>query len=219
MSDSVLYILIALVGIGGFVGLFFIIASIDSDRKSQDEERKKRQNIWITENGLSDAKLLHNNGFCIGISFQKKILFIDFMQYSFDQILSCELVTETNSVTTTTGSISRAIVGGLVAGGVGALVGANSADKKTKVTSEIVGVKIYFDDGNQPSRTLTLPSETAVALYDSLRIVFLQQQKESKSIPPSDVSFIESGSFCPKCGVAVQEGDLFCRRCGNRLSK
>ena len=41
MSDSVLYILIALVGIGGFVGLFFIIASIDSDRKSQDEERKK----------------------------------------------------------------------------------------------------------------------------------------------------------------------------------
>ena len=62
--------------------------------------------------------------------------------------MGCDIVQD-NEVT---GGIKRAIAGGIIAGGAGAIVGANTA--KVKITS--FGVIIYQDDLSIPQVAITL---------------------------------------------------------------
>ena len=64
--------------------------------------------------------------------------------YSFDDIIAFELLEDGNSITK--GGIGRAIAGGLLFGGVGAIVGATTGKRKTKSTCTKLQIKITVNN-------------------------------------------------------------------------
>lgn len=99
------------------------------------------------------------------------------------------------------------------------MVGAGTSAKETMSTTEITEIKIYFNDVDYPSRTLNLPAEYALSIYDSLYIVFAQKRSEvALNKGTEEYQDIESSAFCSKCGANVQSDDLYCRKCGIRLT-
>ena len=106
-------------------------------------------------------------------------LFISFClfecSYPFDSIVSCELITKVSSTTTTDGGLAAAAIGGLVGGSSGAVVGSNMAPRTTTFNTDVEGVKIYFNDANNPSMVLKLKKEASIALYDALYVILAQK--------------------------------------------
>lgn len=87
----------------------------------------------------------------------------------FDKIISCEVYTDSE----VTGGVGRAVVGGVVSGGVGAIIGATTA-KKHITSYKII---IYTNDILSPSVTLDLiTKKTPVAHLDYQRAVPFAQQ-------------------------------------------
>lgn len=72
--------------------------------------------------------------------------------YNFGEILDCSILEDGN--TTTASGIGRAIVGGVLAGGVGAIVGAST--RSTKKTSLSLNVRILTTNLNRPIYTAKL---------------------------------------------------------------
>ena len=50
-----------------------------------------------------------------------------------------------------------------------------SCELITKVSSDVEGVKIYFNDANNPSMVLKLKKEASIALYDALYVILAQK--------------------------------------------
>lgn len=69
--------------------------------------------------------------------------------YSFDDIIAFELLEDGNSITK--GGTGRAIAGGLLFGGVGAIVGGNTAKRKTKSTCTKLQIKITVNSMSTPA--------------------------------------------------------------------
>ena len=99
-------------------------------------------------------------------------------QSTVTKITSPEYTTSTN-----TGSmVGRAIVGGVLTGGVGAVVGANTASKTTKVVKEgsrkttikhNYRISINIDDMSNPVRTIEIGSneDTADKIANVLNVI------------------------------------------------
>lgn len=66
--------------------------------------------------------------------------------YSFSDLIKSELVIDGQTVSSN--SIGRAVVGGVLAGGVGAIVGATSAKNKEKISS--IKLRLTFNDLDNP---------------------------------------------------------------------
>ncbi|MDD2376367.1 MAG: SHOCT domain-containing protein [Clostridia bacterium] len=87
--------------------------------------------------------------------------------YKFENIIGCEREIESktkgNSSTTTDGGIGRAVIGGIVAGGAGAIVGATTANKTTETInySEIneITLKIILNNNKNKLIELKFPYE------------------------------------------------------------
>ena len=69
--------------------------------------------------------------------------------YSFDDIISFELLEDGNSITS--GGTSRAIAGGVLFGGVGAVVAGVTSKRKTKNTCNKLQIKITVNDIENPA--------------------------------------------------------------------
>lgn len=69
--------------------------------------------------------------------------------YNFDDIVGFELLEDGDSITK--GGIGRAIVGGALLGGVGAIVGGVTGKKKTKSVVNSLRVKITVNDTSKPT--------------------------------------------------------------------
>ena len=122
-----------------------------------------------------------------------KILFLNSEPIPFDKIIGFELKDNQSSVTkitspeyktsTNTGSmVGRAIVGSVLTGGVGAVVGANTASKTTKVVKEgsrettikhNYRISINVDDLSNPVRTIEIGSneDTADKIANVLNVI------------------------------------------------
>ncbi len=74
--------------------------------------------------------------------------------YSFDDILDFELIEDGNSVTK--GGIGRAVVGHVLAGGIGAIVGGITAKRKTKSTCTRLQIKITLNNITTPAVLVNL---------------------------------------------------------------
>lgn len=68
--------------------------------------------------------------------------------YSYSDIMNFELIEDGNTVTS--GGLGRAVAGGLLFGGVGAIVGGATGGKKTKATCSKLQVKIVVKNINSP---------------------------------------------------------------------
>lgn len=142
-----------------------------ANRMREGTEKKEEYFKWLNEN-YSISKIFdfknyyfkHASGWAdyerriIAIDEQKKVVIFGRREVAFENIISCELLTNTSYSTTTTtekeNGIGRAVVGGIIAGGAGAVVGATTANlnssSATSSRKEILGLRIYVADINLP---------------------------------------------------------------------
>ena len=83
----------------------------------------------------------YNDGQQFGIRYAKSFTKFDIVQLNNETVAAYEVITEENKKSITSG-IARGVVGGVLLGGVGAVVGAVSATSKTDYA-----VLIQFKDG------------------------------------------------------------------------
>lgn len=74
--------------------------------------------------------------------------------HKFDDIIGYELLEDGEAITK--GGIGRALAGGLVFGGVGAIVGGSTGKKKTKNTCTTLKIKITLNDLTKPVEYINL---------------------------------------------------------------
>ena len=144
---------------------------IDTNQRVMENERKKTEYFnWLNEK-YSPSKILSHPFYSfdrynweeyerqiVAINVEKRIVIFQRRAVSFDDIINCELITSVSQNTTTTtekdNGIGRAVVGGILAGGAGAIVGATTANSNsysnTTTNTKIMGVKIYVADINSP---------------------------------------------------------------------
>ena len=131
---------------------------------------------WLKKFGYDNSKVISDKReYFVDLCTEKEKLIIDECSYPFDSIVSCELITKVSSTTTTDGGLAAATIGGLVGGSSGAVVGSNMALRTTTFNTDVEGVKIYFNDANNPSMVLKLKKEASIALYDALYVILAQK--------------------------------------------
>lgn len=139
--------------------------------------------------------------------------------YRFDNILSYELVE--NGETKTKSGIGRAIAGGILFGGAGAIVGAITSNGRYNVVKNL---SLHIDT-NIPAllkvklEFITAPVKTNSALY-KLKMETAQQTIEilAPIIKENNLKLPRSTSvFCRKCGNKIPSNSFFCNKCGAKI--
>jgi hypothetical protein len=83
------------------------------------------------------------------------------LHYSYKDIISSEIIEDGNVTTKSTSVISRAIVGGILLGGVGAIVGGLTGKKESITSIKSIQLRIIVNDTEHPVHELTfLSTET-----------------------------------------------------------
>lgn len=74
-------------------------------------------------------------------------------RYSFADILQCEIIEDgrTTIKKSTSGTVGRALLGGLIAGGAGAIIGGLTSSSKVQEKINRISVRIIVNDPNHPS--------------------------------------------------------------------
>jgi len=88
--------------------------------------------------------------------------------YNFSDIMEFELLEDSNSVTK--GGLGRAVTGGLLLGGVGAIVGGATGKKKSKTIVNSLIIKITVNNINSPVVYINLissPKKSSSIMYDA----------------------------------------------------
>ncbi|WP_300903365.1 SHOCT domain-containing protein [uncultured Clostridium sp.] len=97
-----------------------------------DEERKQ----WVIPKGSISGKIKNAN------------------IYNYSDIVNYELLEDGNSITK--GGVGKAITGGILFGGIGAIVGGTTGKKKTKEICNKLQIKITVNNLNNPSEYINL---------------------------------------------------------------
>ena len=88
-----------------------------------------------------------------------------FVNYEYAHIIKAEVYNGDSVITTTTdagSALGRAIVGGALFGGIGAVVGGSTASTTSNEYNNL-HVRIYFDDYDSPALSIECGSDTKVA--------------------------------------------------------
>jgi hypothetical protein len=141
-------------------------------KSKRDREENEDQHRSIRETGISNLK--SHTDFDVTRRFEgnpqvsqmisidenkKKVSFIDgvrFRVYNYRDILSSEVLIDGNEVikTSRTSQIGGALIGGILAGGVGAIIGGLSADQTKESKVSKVDVLIVVNDTRNPTFVL-----------------------------------------------------------------
>jgi hypothetical protein len=72
--------------------------------------------------------------------------------YNFDKILQCEIIVDNETIVkqSTSSTVGRAVLGGILTGGVGAIVGGMTGKTNTKEIVKNIDLKIIMDDPVNP---------------------------------------------------------------------
>jgi hypothetical protein len=156
----------AVIIIGSIIVVFIIIRTVILLTKIGHE--LKEINTDVEKNIIEYREKFFADGFNMdrAISYSCYDIFIDatkrkfafinyygfFKYYDFNNVVDCEIIEDNSTIMK--GGVGRAVVGGVLAGGVGAIVGAS-----TRSSSDIVRmleVKIVLDDIVEPVLTMKL---------------------------------------------------------------
>lgn len=113
--------------------------------------------------------------------------------YNYSDIIDFELLEDEESITK--GGLGRAVAGGLLFGGVGAVVGGVTGHKKSKPVCNSLKIKITINDINSPTAYINLiktatkkDSFTYKALYNSAQEVLSTLQLICNNLEPQNDS-------------------------------
>lgn len=127
----------------------------------QAELHAQKYKEWLNRT-FTISKAMTNPHWTIAVDLQKNVLVINRKVLQFGALINVELITQESHVSTATsqknGGVGRAVVGGAIAGGAGAVVGAvtakQSSTTNTTVTIRANGVTIYTSDISEPTVTI-----------------------------------------------------------------
>ncbi|HAA4891991.1 TPA_asm: SHOCT domain-containing protein [Listeria monocytogenes] len=112
----------------------------------EDEQNNPTKYFYSTKNTTK-----------IDIDEKRKLFKIDlFKVHHFDELFSYELLEDGKEVVTGGVGIGRALVGGALFGGVGAIVGGFSKKKKTTETCSKIEIRYTLKSGSQPNEYIKL---------------------------------------------------------------
>jgi hypothetical protein len=124
----------------------------EKQKKCTEEENKKKFAIELEEKGFNATKKLALGLWLHAPVMQidtdsKRIAICDYLKskltiLSFSEILDCEVLEDSSTILS--GGVGRAAVGGMIAGGTGAVVGA--ATRKSKNVTNSLSIKIITTD-------------------------------------------------------------------------
>ena len=142
----------------GIALLILYTVTISKEKKEEFNEWKKKLELkyggttLVIQTGIYEDK---DNS--ILVFDCQKIIIMNGITYTYNEILDFDINNQMSYKTSTsTGSmLGRAVVGGVLTGGVGAFVGGATARKKTKTTIEKYKVNIYIRRMNSPLVTIT----------------------------------------------------------------
>ncbi len=212
-----LYLIICLFIFGGILAIVYLIKKEEQIAK---EKKKKRAEEWdavvsrkkeqldnyISKYGPLDKTIQYKylSKYVIYVFESSSIIIIDDKPVKFENIVSYEVNDNTKILRssqdlayteTNTGSlIGRTIVGGLIGGGVGAIIGGVTASKKTTVyhSPEIIdhnySIKIKLNEISNPIITIDLgsdPKNVLEEIVDILSIIIKRNNRlNERTIEP-----------------------------------
>lgn len=154
MTDSIGY-----PAIFGLLILLGVIAQIwySNELKAEQKEERKKLNTSLNElKGFNCTKRLVGNWGLIAIDDSSKQIAVKeengkLRKYNYSDILSCEVIVDGKTTYKKSNTIGRAIVGGVLAGGAGAIVGGLSGKDKKYSEIKNLDFKIVFKDTQKPN--------------------------------------------------------------------
>lgn len=165
------------IGTVAFISLLIYSIAIS---KEQAKARRIALSSKLKEmNGYLPTKRLYtfNNESLISIDDKSEKLVITMLDknkvFSFKEIIESEIIYDDVTVTKTSRSsqIGGAVVGGLVAGGVGAIIGGLSANTKSINKIKKVSLKLMVDSTVNPNHKITLFENPVELDKDDIRIL------------------------------------------------
>lgn len=157
-------------------------AALEEKRKAEEaalKERRRTYSEWLKNNfnivrtindkdqSIYKSVSFTRDPYCL-VLFEKTIPLNDIIKFE------CEKEFECNTVSTTTqpGSIGNALVGGLIAGGAGAVVGASTTDNISKSTTtikqKVTALTLYLSNYQEPLYTITGDESFIKQIYATL---------------------------------------------------
>ena len=129
---------------GGSAGL--TVDEIRDRISTLDENNQIRESMTITKQIGDYLKIDENQKlWYVASGKQKKTKIV----YSYSDILSVELIEDGSTVTS--GGLGRAVAGGVLLGGVGAIVGGSTGKKKAKNICTELRIKVTMKDMSSPA--------------------------------------------------------------------
>lgn len=148
-------------GLGTF-GLIFLLAiiggvwfNIDKQKERKEQTKQLEGELDQLEN-FSATKKLVGAWVLIAIDDNSKQIAIkeqegSIIKYPYPDIMGCEIIEDGETTYRKSSTVGRAIVGGVIAGGAGAIIGGLSGKEKEEKEIKNLDFKIVFKDTNKPS--------------------------------------------------------------------
>ncbi len=132
------------------VGISMIMASRGFKKSSIEGGHSKEIEDFVSTSEVPGYIKFNDNTKQVLISpkFNPKII-------NYSDILDFELIEDGETVVTK-GGLGKAIVGGMLFGGVGAIVGSNTSKRKSKTSISVLKIKIAVRDMNNPNSYINL---------------------------------------------------------------
>ncbi|WP_415330999.1 DUF4428 domain-containing protein [Clostridium perfringens] len=149
--------------------------------------------------------------------------------YSFDDIISFELIEDNDCIVK--GGLGRALLGGALLGGVGAVVGGATGKKTSKKVVTKLIIKITVNDIENPVVYINLlekPTQATSITYKNkfksaqeilslLELIVKRCESEFIDDKANKNSTEKEFIFCRKCGNKMDIESVFCSKCGEKI--
>ena len=143
----------------GWIFALMVVATvwfnIEKDKEKKEKKKKLRSELVSLDNFTATKKLVGPWGL-IAIDDNTQQIAIKantaaIIKYPYSDIMGCEIIEDGKTTYKKSSIVSRAIVGGVLAGGAGAIIGGLTGENKKIKEIENLDFKIVFKDTKRPS--------------------------------------------------------------------